>query len=301
MATSNSERLRVAAIAVRNLILGANISSLSIGSPAGMVHYASEALFLRRALAGRRGLPERQVWDALGRSGDVAIRLANVEAPTWAAVQPSYLADIVNLCRLCVMLQPRVVFEIGTYHGYSTLHFALNTGADARILSLDLPKQPQGTEAGNGAAAGKERPTSLRTTFLDDAHISGATGTTAYLFDGTPEAGRIELLFGDSASFDFSPFAGMVDLFFIDGAHSYEYVRSDTLHALQCVRPGGVIAWHDFGRTGLNGVSRWLLEMHSRRWPVFAAPGGSLAYMVVPHDHPDAGVGAATPPATSRH
>jgi hypothetical protein len=102
------------------------------------------------------------------------------------------------------------------------------------------------------------------------------------------------LLFGDSASFDFSPFAGAVDLFFIDGAHSYEYVRSDTLRALQCVRPGGVIAWHDFGRTGVNGVSRWLLEMHSRQWPVCAAPGGSLAYMIVPHEHPSAGVGAAS-------
>jgi predicted O-methyltransferase YrrM len=290
MPTSKRERLRAAAIALRNLILGANISALTIGSPRGMVHYASEALFLRRALAGRRGLPEQQVWHAFGITGDVAVRLANVDTPTWAAVQPSYLADIVNLCRLCVMLRPQVVFEIGTYHGYSTLHLALNTGADARILSLDLPKQPPASGAGSGngnaAVADGVRPTSLRTTFLDDAHISGATGTTAYLFDGTPEAGRIELLFGDSASFDFSPFAGAVDLFFIDGAHSYEYVRSDSLHALQCVRPGGVIAWHDFGRTGLNGVSRWLLEMRRQGWPVLAAPGGSLAFMVVPQTPP---------------
>jgi hypothetical protein len=294
MPTSTRERLRAAAIALRNLILGANISALTIGSPRGMVHYSSEALFLRRALAGRRGLPEQQVWDAFGITGNVAVRLANVETPTWAAVQPSYLADIVNLCRLCAMIRPRVVFEIGTYHGYSTLHLALNTGADARILSLDLPKQPpasgSGSANGNAVAADGIRPTSLRTTFLDDAHISGATETTAYLFDGTPEAGRIELLFGDSASFDFSPFAGAVDLFFIDGAHSYEYVRSDSLRALQCVRPGGVIAWHDFGRTGLNGVSRWLLEMRGEGWPVRAAPGGSLAFMVVPQTPP---VGAA--------
>jgi hypothetical protein len=292
MPTSKRERLRAAAIALRNLFLGANISTLTIGSPRGMVHYASEALFLRRALAGRRGLPEQQVWDAFGMTGDLAVRLANVETPTWSAVQPSYLADIVNLCRLCVMLRPRVVFEIGTYHGYSTLHLALNTGADARILSLDLPKRPPASGAGAGTSAGsgnrntavadRDRPTSLRTTFLDDAHISGATGTAAYLFDGTPEAARIELLFGDSASFDFAPFAGAVDLFFIDGAHSYEYVRSDTLSALQCVLPGGVIAWHDFGRTGLNGVSRWLLEMRRQGWPVLAAPGGSLAFMVVP-------------------
>jgi hypothetical protein len=173
MPTSKSERLRVAAIAMRNLILGANISTLTIGSPRGMVHYASEALFLRRALAGRRGLPERQVWDAFGMTGDLAVRLANVETPTWAAVQPSYLADIVNLCRLCVMLRPRVVFEIGTYHGYSTLHFALNTGADARILSLDLPKQSPASGAGSGASAGSGNGNTASPADLATHHLPG--------------------------------------------------------------------------------------------------------------------------------
>jgi predicted O-methyltransferase YrrM len=290
MATRATERLRAAAIALRNLLIGANISTLTIGSPRGMVHYASEALFLRRTLTGRRGLPERQVWDALGATGDAAIRLANVETESWAAVQPAYLADIVNLCRLCAMVQPRLVFEIGTYRGFSTLHLALNTPLDARILSLDLPKSPRPGEA---------QATSLRTTLMDDAHIVGATGTEDYLFEGIPEADKIELLFGDSASFDFAHFAGSVDLFFIDGAHSYEYVRSDTLQALRCVRPGGVIAWHDFGRTGLNGVSRWLRELRGLGWPVLAAPGGSLAFMVVPHVPPaaaarDEGSGGST-------
>jgi predicted O-methyltransferase YrrM len=275
MVTNTRERLKAAAVAARNLVLGGNVSSLAMGSPVAMVHYASEALFLRRALTGSRGLPEQPVWQGLGATEPAAIRLPNVASPSWPAVQPTYLADIVNLCRICAFLKPARVFEIGTYLGYSTLHLALNVPPGGRVLTLDLPKDG-GPRSDAGATP------ALRTTFMDDAHIRGATATQQYLFTGTEAEGRIELLFGDSAAFDFGPYAGTIDLFFIDGAHSYEYVRSDTLQALRCVRPGGVIAWHDFGRTGLNGVSRWLRQMRAEGWPVLAAPGGSLAYMVRP-------------------
>ena len=238
-----------------------------------MVHYASETLFMRRALMQNRGVPERTVWDAIGARRATAIRLADLENESWPAAQPSYLADIVNLCRICAALQPATVFEIGTYRGYSTLHLALNAAANATVYSLDLPKE------GVKSAA-------LRTTIIDDAHIAGATATREYAFEGFDEARRIELLFGDSGTFDYTPYHHRIDVFFIDGAHSYEYVKSDTYNALKCTRAGGVIAWHDFGRVGINGVSRWLLEMRAAGWPVVAAPGGSLAYMVVPERKP---------------
>jgi hypothetical protein len=267
------ETLRAAVIAARNLALGTNVAGLALGSPRRMVHYASESLFMRRALTQSRGLPERNVWDALGAQRATTIRLADIDNESWPAAQPSYLADIVNLCRICAALQPSTIFEIGTYRGYSTLHFALNAGANATVFSLDLPKD------GNATAA-------LRTTIIDDAHIAGATGTRAYVFNGYDEAQRIQLLFGDSGTFDYTPYHNRIDVFFIDGAHSYEYVKSDTMHALACTRPGGVIAWHDFGRVGINGVSRCLLELRASGWPVLAAPGGSLAYMVMPARQP---------------
>jgi hypothetical protein len=94
-------------------------------------------------------------------------------------------------------------------------------------------------------------------------------------------ARKVQPLFGDSATFNYSPYYGRIDLFFVDGSHSYEYVRSDTLNAMKCCRPGGVIAWHDFGRVGVNGVSRWLLEF-SKQHPVYSVPGGSIAFCVIP-------------------
>jgi hypothetical protein len=114
---------------------------------------------------------------------------------------------------------------------------------------------------------------------MDTTHIDAASRD--YAFSGTPQAAKITCLWGDSAAFDYTPYHGQVDLFFIDGAHSYEYVRSDTQNALACCHAGSVIAWHDFGRVGVNGVSRWLVEL-ARDRPVFAIPGGSLAFMVVP-------------------
>ena len=99
--------------------------------------------------------------------------------------------------------------------------------------------------------------------------------------EGRKDTARIHRLLGDSATFDFSPYARNIDLFFIDGAHTYEYVKNDTLKALECCHPGSVIAWHDYGRMGVNGVRRWLHEFARSHFPVYRVPNGSLAFGIV--------------------
>jgi hypothetical protein len=147
------------------------------------------------------------------------------------------------------------------------MHFALNTGDDCKIYTLDLPRD----------AAARPR---LPTTAMDQDTVRTQAGFSGYYFENTKTASKIHCLYEDSAAFDFAPFRGAVDLFFIDGAHSYEYVRSDTLNALACTHEKSVIAWHDFGRVGVNGVSKWLIEL-SKEFEIFSIPGGSLAFMVV--------------------
>jgi hypothetical protein len=39
---------------------------------------------------------------------------------------------------------------------------------------------------------------------------------------------------------------GFFDTAFIDGGHAYDVVASDTRHALDLVRPGGLMMWHDY-------------------------------------------------------
>jgi predicted O-methyltransferase YrrM len=251
----------------RNLALGGNLAALSLARrPRAMLTYTSESLFLLRSLSGRPGVKERNVLDVFPAAAALDVTLANVEAETWLKPVASYTADLVGLCLLCRALEPKVVFEIGTLRGYTALHFALNTPADARVYTLDLPQ-----EGGVDPA--------LHTTLMDDIHIRDGTVARRRLFEGTAVAEKVVPLYGDSARFDYSEYHGRVDLFFVDGAHSYDYVASDTRNAFRCVRPGGVVAWHDFGRVGVNGVTRLVREVAAER-EVFAVPGGSLAFTV---------------------
>jgi predicted O-methyltransferase YrrM len=305
---SASKWVSAACVSARNLALGGSVASLSLlGKPRTLFEYATESLFLYKSLSGKRGVPEKFVFEVLPGNQQYDLAIANFQCEEgWMRRTGSYSTDLISLCQLCHVLNPKMIFEIGTLRGYTALHMAMNSSPDRRIFTLDLPKDdlpkddlPKDDLPKNDlrksdlphdalpkdpllkgilpkeTAKPKVR---LRTTLMDDLHSQMEVGE--YYFRGTPHADRIQILFGDSAVFDFSPHHGKIDLFFIDGAHSYDYVRSDTENALQCVRPGGVIAWHDFGRVGLNQVSKYIREL-SRKMTIYSVPGGSLAFAVL--------------------
>jgi hypothetical protein len=255
-----------AAAIARNLLLGGNLAALRlIGRPRRLMLYISENVSFCRALAGGRGLPQRNVFDVLPAADVESVQFGSLHTGgVWFDALSTHTVDAISLSLICQIMKPKLVFEIGTLTGYTAYQFALNTDADARILTLDLPRDET------------VRPI-RRTTVTDDQHIRVHARLSGYCFDGSSVAAKIVCLHGDSAAFDFSPYHGRVDFFFIDGAHSYDYVRSDTRNALQCCHAGSVIAWHDFGRIGVNGVSRWLIELSSR-YEIFSVPGGSLAF-----------------------
>lgn len=58
---------------------------------------------------------------------------------------------------------------------------------------------------------------------------------------------NVTFLVSDVGSLDFNPFAGRFDLVFVDTFHDAGAVERDTAVALRCVKPGGVVAWHDYG------------------------------------------------------
>jgi predicted O-methyltransferase YrrM len=232
--------------------------------PRELLRYSSETLFQRQLESGG-GLPRRPVFQAFPLPA-TDVRLANLDGDTWLHGESAPFAiDLLSLCLLCRALEPDVIFEIGTFVGYTSLHMALNSPEGTRIHTLDLPPA--------------DRSTTLRTTATDHKLIDQDVGPA--VFDGTSAADKIERLYGDSATFDFSPWHDAVDLFFVDGAHSYEYVRADTENALRCVRSGGVIVWHDYGRLEQSGVTRWLHEL-ARDREIYAVPNGSIAYHRVP-------------------
>jgi predicted O-methyltransferase YrrM len=166
------------------------------------------------------------------------------------------------LAALARGLDSRTFFEIGTNRGYTTWTVAHNN-PDLVAYTLDVPSGATPSEVA------MELPP-------DDRRFFAPGPVCGEAFRDTPEAERITQLLGDSAAFDFSPWHGSIDLIYIDGAHTYEYVMSDTEHAMRMLAPGGTIAWDDY--TINPGVWRAVREIASQLGePVYHVFGTRLA------------------------
>jgi predicted O-methyltransferase YrrM len=133
------------------------------------------------------------------------------------------------LAALIAATRAKRVFEFGTYKGASTTQLALNLAPGGEVFTLDLPPELKLGE--------------LRVEKVAEREIA-ADPMKGELVP-TDLRSKIRFLQADSAQFETKPYAGTMDLVFVDGAHSYEYVRNDTTKALELLRPGGCVAWHD--------------------------------------------------------
>jgi predicted O-methyltransferase YrrM len=152
----------------------------------------------------------------------------------------------------------RPAFEIGTASGNTTCLLAANT--DATVYTLDLPDseewQPTLTRLGSDD---KVRWSRRRAEFIR-AH---------------PEANIVELV-GDSATFDYTDYHDRIGLFFVDGAHSLEYVRSDTMNAAWCCGNGSVVVWDDFTTT--RDVTDYVRSLKASGVELYGLRGTRLAF-----------------------
>ena len=199
-------------------------------------------------------------------SDPLALTLHN-PAPKGGNVTFLELAIIVDLAR---SRKAEQIFEIGTFDGRTARNLAAILPVGGRVHTLDLPAE-----------------------LLDETEFKLAKGEEAFVekpvqgsqFLGTPEAGKIQQLLGDSAKFDFSPYWGKMDMVFVDGSHAYEYVWTDTLNALKLLKPeGGLILWHDY--TGawpeLTHALNELAAREARLRDMRHIEGTTLAYLEVP-------------------
>jgi hypothetical protein len=141
------------------------------------------------------------------------------------------LHGLVSLLTIAQAIAAKSVFEIGTFTGLTTLALALNL-PEATIHTLDLPA------GGKGA---------LRIDQHDAEFLPDARTHRVYL-DSPLAAARIVQHEADSAEFDFNGLAQKFDLVYVDGAHSFEYVESDTEAAYRIVAADGAIVWDDYSR-----------------------------------------------------
>lgn len=112
----------------------------------------------------------------------------------------------------------RAVLELGAWKGRSTVCLA---AVARRVVSVDAHRGDPATG-----------PADTYAEYLANVTASGSLDRI------TP----VLLRFQDLV--DLGP---RFDLVFVDGAHDADSVEHDTRLALQFIRPGGTIAWHDLG------------------------------------------------------
>jgi predicted O-methyltransferase YrrM len=164
------------------------------------------------------------------------------------------------LANLAAHFQPKTVFEIGTYSGFTTLHFAYNTAPEAKIYTLDLP------------ADHPLHQNAPHYTYDDQLVVNlSKANINQRIYQTHPCHNKIIELFGDSLTFDFSPYYQKMDLIFIDGGHSYANVSSDTENAFKMLSPKGIIIWHDFDYIIHRDVFKYLNQL-AKKHNIYSIP-----------------------------
>lgn len=235
------------------------------------------------------------VFDAFGRGVvDVKPRLLFTECerrfpdpiPLHLFLPPSGIGSI-TLIEAAVMtalvnlIQPRGIFEFGTFLGYSTALFLRNSPASSPVCSIDLGAAANALDLASGLVEADVRQDAQKN---DDFLRSrqGVLGPT-YLRNLPPhEAGRLTLLQGDSRALDVSArnLRGRFGLVFVDGGHDEETVRSDTEKAYELIDGDGLILWHDF-RSAIHGDVTTYLDRLSSHILVVSVTNTLLAFTAV--------------------
>jgi len=191
----------------------------------------------------------RDAWTVAKRFAAESVQnIERREVPCFVdAVIEGYVEDHQGMliAALARGLQAGTFFEIGTNRGRTSWTVARNN-PELQVYTLDVPLSASSADVALKLGS-------------DDHHYFRPGAACGEAFLDTPEAPRISQLWGDSATFDFSPYAGAIDLIYIDGAHTYEYVQSDSKNALAMLSPTGAIVWDDYGSH--PGVYQFVTEL----------------------------------------
>jgi hypothetical protein len=218
-------------------------------------------------------IPEVTLAEAVPRPGPITLdlRFAEVSGST-------PLRDIVAILSLAVAQRPQAALEFGTFWGSGTLNLALNL-PEAVIHTIDLPP-----DAGVAQELIEGRP-------VDDLNLIESR-ELGKAFRGTEYARRIVQHLGDTADYDYGVIQDKVSFFLIDGSHTYEYAKSDTLRAFGVASGVSTFVWHDCDAIH-PGVTRWLGELLDAGLPVKRIADTVVAFMTV--DAADARLEKADP------
>ena len=160
-----------------------------------------------------------------------------------------------------------LIFEFGTCTGKTTYLLAANAPT-ATVVTLTL--RPEDV-ASYQEVSGDD--------FAAFQAAQSESGFDTFFYNGTKEEEHIIQLFGDSKKFDESRFGAKADLVFVDGAHARSYVESDSQKALNMIKSGGIVLWHDYrGPRRASGVFEALNSLATQIDLVHIAGTSFVAY-----------------------
>ena len=141
------------------------------------------------------------------------------------------------LIALIASVEPKSVIEIGVNAGRTAKAILANVPGIARYVGVDV------------------KPGYVPSCAAQRGEVPARPGELC--------AGdrRFDLVLRERGSLDLAPadvsrlcLTGWADAFFIDGDHGAVAVAHDTRLARACVRPGGIIIWHDYHELGTVDV-----------------------------------------------
>lgn len=170
-------------------------------------------------------------------------------------------------CWILAVLARRALnmFEFGTCTGRTTYLCARNSPATAKIHTITLHPDSLDKYRDDTRDNPEDRADALQESAFQE-----------FVYSGTDVEPKVVQLYGDSKAFDHNPFKGYFDLIFVDGSHARSYVESDSEKALQMLKPGGIILWHDYRGPNRSGGVFDALNPLGTKLPLMHIEGTSL-------------------------
>ncbi|HTO42667.1 MAG TPA: class I SAM-dependent methyltransferase [Burkholderiales bacterium] len=186
------------------------------------------------ALARSR-IPTIGMRDFIGKDWDAPIELEHF-IPDHMNVTVTELAFLSLLVRTAA---PRVILELGTYDGNTTLQLAANSRPEALVYTVDLPDS-RATRMHESGERPRRYAASLHGAKVRQRHADTMSADFAALCDGHRPS-----------------------LVFVDAGHRYANVKNDTEKSLAILERDGVLVWHDYAYN-CAGVFNYLNELSQR-------------------------------------
>jgi predicted O-methyltransferase YrrM len=175
--------------------------------------------------------------------------------------------EYVVIVKLINLVDPKRIFEFGTYMGATTKFILENLDfeqdEDRKIFTIDLD--------------------SLEGVFFegDDGLLAKKVLRTKRLYSESEYANKVEQIFMDSIHFDGNNIKEKMDFILIDANHSLPYVRKDTENAFRMLTPSKhVVIWDDYEHPDFTELTGYVDSLARSGKRIFHVEGTQLAILL---------------------